>query len=446
MNAAFAQFDESGSVLVVGLGLTGFSIVRYLSTMQLNITIADSRQLPPYLGQIRESFPDVDVITGKPPLDFADQFDQVVVSPGVELAGFKPENGSHVIGDIEIFSRYADAPVIGITGSNGKSTVTMLVSEMLLAGGYRVKTGGNIGIPALDLLDEDTPDFYVLELSSFQLETTYNLKLASATVLNVSEDHMDRYDSLDSYIQAKARIFANVSGAVINRDDTATHYSTLATSTSFGLDQPKSNQDFGVGLNDGKRMLMQGDAGLIEVDLLTLQGEQNISNLLSALALVYGAGVSINSKMIYAAAAYGGLPHRCELVAEVSSVKWINDSKGTNVGATISAIRGFENNIILIAGGKAKGADFSHLAAEILKSVRYTILFGEDAGKIEESLDDASMRSVAGSLDDAVKIALEASQEGDTILFSPACASFDMFDNFEHRGDVFKQLVMERVH
>lgn len=446
MNVALQKFGETESVLVIGLGLTGLSIVRYLSRMDLRIAVADSRELPPYLGQVKSDFPDVEVITGKDPLSMADQYDQVVISPGIAVGEYNPENGKDVIGDIEVFSRYADAPTIGITGSNGKSTVTMLVSELLSAGGYTVKTGGNIGTPALDLLDGETPDFYVLELSSFQLETTFNLNLASAVILNISEDHMDRYDSISDYVEAKARIFRHADTVVINRQEDQTADLKPESPVSFGLDKPFSNMDFGVVSDGNGRMLCRGDTQIIDVDSLTLQGEQNISNFLAAMALVSAAGVEISDNMIRAAAAYGGLPHRCELVTEVDSIKWINDSKGTNVGATVAALRGFASNVILIAGGKGKGADFSELADEILRSVRYTILFGEDAEKIEDSLEDVCMRSLVGSLDDAVKLALEAARSGDVILFSPACASFDMFDNFEHRGDVFKQLVMERVH
>jgi UDP-N-acetylmuramoylalanine--D-glutamate ligase len=448
VNAAHNIQQSRESILVIGLGLTGYSVVRHLYSQGTDITVADSRMHPPYLGQVKQEFPDVEIIAGQIPVDRFGEFDEVVTSPGVDIGVNTGSGNIRLIGDIELFTRHADAPVIGITGSNGKSTVTMLVSEILAGGGFNVKTGGNIGTPALNLLDGAKPDFYVLELSSFQMETTYSLALKSATVLNISEDHMDRYDSLDDYVSAKRRIFDHTESIVVNRDEPrpmAPAASDIKV-VSFGLSEPVSECDFGIRLVAGIRCLVYGGSVLAPEDELVLQGEQNVSNILAAMALVSAAGVELTAPMIDAAVNYGGLPHRCEVVADCNSVKWINDSKGTNVGATVAALKGFKQGVVLIAGGKGKGANFEHLAREILNSVIHTILIGEDAGKIDQSLDPSSKRSIVGSLDEAVLLAMEVAESGSVVLFSPACASFDMFDNYEHRGNVFKQLVMERVH
>ena len=448
MNEAHNIPSSAESILVIGLGLTGYSIVRHLYSQGTEITVADSRLNPPYLVQVKNEFPDVEIIVGQIPLDRFSEFGEIVTSPGVDIGVTLNSETGRLIGDIELFARHADAPVIGITGSNGKSTVTMLVSEILAGGGYCVKTGGNIGTPALDLLDGEKPDFYVLELSSFQLEATYSLALKSATVLNISEDHMDRYETLDDYVLAKSRIFDHAESVVVNRDEPRLVAPTVndIKVVSFGLSVPENDCEFGVRMVAGSRHLGFGDSVLAPESELVLQGEQNISNILAAMALVSAAGIELTKPMIGAAIKYGGLPHRCEIVTESKSVKWINDSKGTNVGATVAALKGFKHGVVLIAGGKGKGANFEELSREILNSVKYTILIGEDAEKIDRTLDPSSERSIAVSLDAAVSLAMKVADPGNVVLFSPACASFDMFDNYEHRGNVFKQLVLERVH
>ena len=439
---------EGKSVLVLGLGLTGYSVVRHLVAGGHRISVWDSREFPPYLMKVREEFPGVDVTTGELPYQRFKQFSEVVVSPGIGIDRDEVDGTSMPIGDIELFARCADAPVIGVTGSNGKSTVTMLVSEMLTAAGKDVRTGGNIGTPALDLLTQDSPDFYVLELSSFQLETTHSLKTVCSTILNISEDHMDRYRSLDDYIDAKMRIFSASSRIIYNRQDRHTTERIVPgdRTSSFGMDKPPGEGDFGIDVVDGERWFMQGKNRLVNTDKLTLQGEQNVANTLAAMALVHWSGVELNDKVIGAAMAFGGLPHRCEVVAEVNAVKWINDSKGTNVGATVAAIDGIHSNIVLIAGGRGKGADFSELADAIRRRVKFTILYGEDAATIDSSLDASTQRVLVSGLDEAVGIAMGHVVPGDVVLFSPACASFDMFDNFEQRGNAYKNLVLEMVH
>jgi UDP-N-acetylmuramoylalanine--D-glutamate ligase len=452
MNAAHKIQTRKQSVLVIGLGLTGYSIVRHLASSDVDITVVDSREFPPFFQQVRDNYPEIRIITGNIPFNRISEFDRVISSPGIGLDN-QSTAGDLIVGDIELFAQQVNAPVIGITGSNGKSTVTTIVTEMLKAAGLNVKTGGNIGTPALDLLDGTNPDFYVLELSSFQLELTNSLKLASATVLNISEDHMDRYQGIEQYIAAKKRIFNNAECLVVNRGgedvvDMLAHGETIdkTKSISFGLDEPVRDSDFGVRITEGVRDLVHGQSVLLNADELALQGDQNVENVLSAMALVVQAGVELTVPMIDAVKSYPGLPHRCEVVTEHVGVKWINDSKGTNVGATVAAIRGFKSNVILIAGGKGKGAKFELLADQIIRSVKHTILFGEDAGKIESSLDAKSSRYLARSLEDAVIHALNMASSGDVVLFSPACASFDMFESYEHRGNAFKKLVMERVH
>lgn len=433
------------SALVVGLGMTGFSIIRHLAQTDCRITVADSRDLPPYLSQVKQRFPDVDLVMGGIPYERFAEFDQIITSPGIKVTGTDSGSGKSLISDVELFARSVDAPVIAITGSNGKSTVTMLVSNMLLAAGFAVKTGGNIGTPALDLLEGESPDFYVLELSSFQLENTRTLKPVAATVLNISADHMDRYPGLNDYVDAKFRIFHRARRRIINRDDriTGCRMTVGSPDRSFGLNAPDGDEDFGVAGPNGERLMVRGGEALARVDQMTLQGEQNIANVLAAFALVESAGVRLTPDMIRAALDFSGLPHRCEMVREVNQVKWINDSKGTNPGATIAAIKGLRQPIILILGGQGKGADFSYMADVIADKVTHSFIYGEDAEMILACFKSASNVTRVGTLDEAVERSFSRAKPGDTVLFSPACASYDMFDSYEHRGNRFRQRVLE---
>ena len=400
----------------------------------------DSRENPPYLSQLSQDYPEVQTLLGNISFDTFDQYDEVIASPGIAMENVS-EN-VNIIGDIELFAHRADAPVIGITGSNGKSTVTMLVARMLRGGGYQVKVGGNIGTPALDLLDGTPTDFYVLELSSFQLETTHSLRAASATVLNVSEDHMDRYDDLASYAKAKYRLCEGANYVAINRDERSDFFNPTRQKTeSFGLDSPCSEHEFGVVELNGERYFAKGEQCLGRVADMTMQGDHNVSNMLAALALVSGAGVVLSEEVVEGGLSYPGLPHRCEIVANRNGVKWINDSKGTNVGATIAAIEGLSAPILLIAGGQGKDADFSPLAKAAEEKVTHSILFGEDADQLEQALTGYSHVHRVADLATAVECAAVLAQPNQTVLFSPACASFDMFKSFEHRGDAFRELV-----
>jgi UDP-N-acetylmuramoylalanine--D-glutamate ligase len=333
-----------------------------------------------------------------------------------------------------------DKPVIAITGSNAKSTVTTLVGEMASAAGFTPGIGGNLGVPVLELLENPKFDFFVLELSSFQLESTFSLKAKVATVLNISLDHMDRYDSLASYHQVKQRVYRHAEQLVINRQDFLTHppLAKDATVLSFGNDRPDINSFGLVSSPEGDYLAYQFKK-LMPVSELLIKGKHNHVNALAALALGFAAGFDMPS-MLATLRQYKGLPHRCEHVATIDGVSYINDSKGTNVGATLAALDGFstgKENIILIAGGDAKGADFSPLIAIVKQCVRHLVLIGQDAEKIQLVLQDVTECERVSSLQHAVSKAKQYAQEGDVVLLSPACASFDMFSGFEDRGEQF---------
>ncbi|KAA3624789.1 MAG: UDP-N-acetylmuramoyl-L-alanine--D-glutamate ligase [Proteobacteria bacterium] len=440
---------HAASTLVVGLGESGYSVVRFLCYRGETPTVADSRDAPPMAIRARSEFPDLDIHLGEFSPALFERFERIIVSPGVpvehQAIRAARNAGAEIIGDIELFARLAAAPVIAVTGSNGKSTVTRLVGDLLSAAGFDTRVGGNIGVPALDLLEEQEPDFYVLELSSFQLETTASLTPLAAVVLNLSPDHMDRYASAAEYGRAKARIYTGCGVCVVNRDDAvAASLATAACRThlTFGLDAPSADQ-FGVRRRDGRAWLARGDEELAAVDELRLQGSHNVSNALAALALTAATGAPIGPRVLQMLRDFEGLPHRMELVASRDGVRWINDSKGTNVGAASAALAGLDAPVVWIAGGDGKGADFAPLAAAARGRVRHAILIGEDRDALAAVLDGVVAVSIAEGLDAAVALASRIARAGDIVLLSPACASFDMFRNFEHRGDVFRALVGE---
>lgn len=437
------------SKIVLGLGKTGLSCVHYLSSQNSTCAVMDSRLNPPGLDELKSCYPDIPYYLGAWHEDVLNLADEIIVSPGVSVKeaaiAKQVKRGIPVYGDIELFARVADAPVIAITGSNGKSTVTTLISHLLNYAGYKVKTGGNIGIPALNLLGPDTPDFYVLELSSFQLETTYSLKTLTAVNLNISDDHMDRYASLDEYIQAKLRIYQDCQRPIINLDDPNSYqnFHFTAAPTGFRLGEPL-DREFGVCEHNSQLYLTYGKQHLLPASQLPLKGKHQIANVLAALALGLQAGLNLEV-MIKALPSFKGLPHRCEWIAKINGVDWYNDSKATNVGAAQAAIMGIgpqiEGKIVLLAGGQGKNADFSPLYAPIQNYVRTVILYGEDKHKLAEALQGASNIIQSSSLDDAVRLAHSTAKKGDVVMLSPACASYDMFRNFEHRGEVFAELV-----
>jgi UDP-N-acetylmuramoylalanine--D-glutamate ligase len=377
------------------------------------------------------------------------QAEVLVVSPGVSLADSSiraaRDAGVEIIGDIELFCRAVRRPVIGITGSNGKSTVTKLTEELLGAAGVDVLTGGNIGRPALDLLSEPEPTYYLLELSSFQLEATSSLVTEVAAILNISPDHMDRYPDLNAYVAAKTSIARSASTLVLNREDPTLALFGAITNTpnvvTFGLSRPPSEKDLGVIQQSSADWLMLGREALMPTADLKIEGRHNIANALAALAIADSIVGGKTAELIGTLREFAGLPHRCEIVGDFRGVRWINDSKGTNVGATVAALEGMGHPVVLIAGGQAKNADFGPLARAARRFARQVVLFGEDREQIGEYLSRAVPVTTVMTLDEATRLASEWAQPGDVVLFSPACASFDMFDNFEHRGDTFRELV-----
>jgi UDP-N-acetylmuramoylalanine--D-glutamate ligase len=432
--------------VVVGLGATGVSCARYLTQAGHAFSMVDTRSAPPGLAQFRQEFPDVPVFVGYIPTNVLEQASELIVSPGVSLAepaiAKAREAGVDIVGDIDLFARTATAPIIGITGSNAKSTVTALVGQMAADAGIDVGVGGNIGVPALDLL-QGNHQLYVLELSSFQLERAGKLNLAVATVLNVSADHLDRHGSLPVYHQAKHRIFFGCKKAVVNKDDSLTTplVADDVELVSWRCGEPEL-AGFGLRLQEGEEFLSFGFELLLPVAELVLPGRHNIANALAALAIGYSAGFPMAS-MLSTLTQFQGLPHRCQLVAEVNGVSYIDDSKGTNIGATEAALNGLAQgrNIILIAGGQAKGADFSLLAPAVSAHCKRVIVIGEAQAQIQASLSASVPVELSATLDDAVRSAAAQAQAGDCVLLSPACASFDMFTGYEHRGQVFSAAV-----
>mgnify|MGYP006424335169 CR=1 FL=1 len=426
---------------VVGLGKTGLSCVRYLVREGADVCVVDTRDGSPFEKMIG----DVPVHFGSLDHEFVTRADCLVVSPGVSI--HLPEiqaayaRGAEILGDIELFARrVTDTPVIAITGSNGKSTVTAMLGEMAKAAGIKVCVAGNIGQPVLDTLD-GAYELYILELSSFQLETTSSLKPIAATVLNVCEDHMDRYASFEDYVRAKKRIYHHATTAVINKEDPLTQADANTSKViAFGLTPPDLETDFGF---DGET-LYQGKKPLMKAADLLLKGRHSVANALAAIALGRAAGIAL-SPMLNALKHFKGLAHRSAFVRELNEVTWINDSKGTNVGATLAAITGFaspdQKKLILLAGGQGKGADFSPLTDAVKAHVRELVVFGEDKALIQHALKDATSISTVNTLENAIQIALTLAKPGDTVLFSPACASFDQFPNFEKRGEAFVDLV-----
>lgn len=419
--------------------MTGLSCVDYCLRLGVIPQVVDTRAEPPGKDQLPENVP---LHAGKIPQALLNQADLIIASPGIALASpaltEAANNGVEIIGDIELFARAVNKPVIAITGSNGKSTVTSLVGEMALKAGIKVGVGGNIGVPALSLLEQDC-ELYVLELSSFQLETTHSLKPCVATVLNVSEDHMDRYDSFEAYRQAKMSIYHNATHVLVNRDDPLTFpETTSANIVSFGCD---AEDDYGLAPTSLGYDLTKGKQVLLCSEQLQLSGLHNLANVLAALAIAELAGIELDAA-VSAAKAYQGLAHRCEFIKQVNGVRYINDSKATNVGATLAAIDGLapviKGRLHLIAGGDGKGGDFSPLAPAFAKRIASVVCFGRDKAEIAR-LDKKCV--VVDDLDAAVAYCANNATSGDWVLLSPACASLDMYANYMARGDHFRQLV-----
>ncbi len=432
--------------LIVGLGKTGLSCARYLAAQGVPVAITDTREQPPGLEALKADLPNVALFLGGFEESVFAAAEKLVVSPGVAvtepLIQAALERGVPVIGDIEIFAYEASAPVAAITGSNGKSTVTTMVGVMAEQAGIKAKVGGNLGEPALDLLDQDA-EMYILELSSFQLETTSSLSPRAAVVLNVSSDHMDRYPNVDAYAKAKSDIYNQAEIAIFNLDDPAVvamrkgHESDLL----YTLGEPGSNC-FGLRNSGGVEWICYEQRLLLPSTELLVSGRHNLSNALAAMAVGSAMGMP-EEAMLAALKGFKGLPHRTQFVAELAGVRWYNDSKGTNIGACIAALQGFAGSgkTVLIAGGDGKGADFSSLAPVVNEHARSVVLIGRDAPRIEQALVGAAPLLHAGSMEQAVAMAAEQAHAGDQVLLSPACASFDMYTGYEQRGEVFMDAV-----
>ncbi|MBB1400845.1 UDP-N-acetylmuramoyl-L-alanine--D-glutamate ligase [Pseudoalteromonas sp. SG45-1] len=433
---------KNKQITVLGLGVTGLGIVRFLLSHGLAPKVVDSRATPPGIDWLKEHAPNLDTHFGN--LDDAElcSSNMIIISPGLSLKIPAVANainaGVEVIGDVELFARINTKPVVAVTGSNGKSTVVTLAYEVLKEAGYKVALGGNIGTAVLDLLNDDF-DVYVLELSSFQLDTTTSLKPVSATVLNVSEDHLDRYDSYQAYIDSKLSIYGGAELIVVNADDIQTHPVERGTTPliSFGAQQG----DYHLAQHNGEtHFMLKGDA-FLPVDTLAVVGKHNYLNTLAVMALLSPFEVS-KDQYKNALGQFNGLAHRCQFVAELNGVKYFNDSKATNVGATIAAIDSLASdgeNLIVIAGGDAKGADLNALKPYIEQHVKALICFGKDASDLAAITNKSYLTN---NMEEAVALANVLSSTGNIVLLAPACASIDMYNNYMQRGDDFIQCVM----
>jgi UDP-N-acetylmuramoylalanine--D-glutamate ligase len=430
--------------LVVGLGATGLSVVKYLCALGEQVRVVDSREQPPQLPRLQQEYPDVEVHCGAFVENDFCHAHRIVLSPGVPLTTPALQRakaqGVEITGDIDLFAHQVSVPVIGITGSNGKSTVTALVYDMALGSGRRVAMGGNFGTPALDLIDE-TNQLYVLELSSFQLDTMRELTLHAGVVLNISDDHMDRYADFSSYAASKHVLYQLAERWVINRDDALAARPPFAapnTVLDFSLDA-HTTALYAVRDIDGAAWLCRGDEALLAVADMRIKGRHNVANALAALALGELAGLE-RLAMLESLRKFDGLAHRTQWIAEINSVNWYDDSKATNVGAALAAICGLAGRHVLIAGGEGKDADFSPLRTAI-SHLRAVVLIGRDATIIADALAGSVQCVFATDMHDAVLQCAALAQRGDNVLLSPACASFDMFDNYAHRGEVFAREV-----
>jgi len=444
--AANSAVRPAPYAVIAGLGVTGLSCARYLHAHGYRLAVTDTRAAPPQISALQALDASIPVRLGGLDSELLDGAELVVASPGVPLSlPFFAEarrQGRSIVGDIELFARAAQAPVAGISGTNGKSTVTTLLARMAQRAGLAVRAGGNLGEPALELLSPGT-ELYVLELSSYQLETTTTLACRAATVLNVSPDHLDRYPSLESYAAAKARIFERCDTAVINLDDplVAAMPRAARRTLSFSL-RAATGADYALANQRGEWWLMRAAAPLLPLSRLKMTGLHNGANALAALALGEALELPL-PLMLEELVSFAGLAHRSQWVADVAGVRYVDDSKGTNVGATLAAVAGLPGPLVMIAGGEGKNQDFAPLAAAFRGKVRHTVLIGRDAALLARALQGVCTLESCATLPEAVRAAAHAARRGDTVLLSPACASLDMFRDYAQRGEVFAQAVRE---
>lgn len=442
---------SQSNATVVGLGATGLSLVRFLKKRNGNVTVVDGSVAPSGLEQLKREFPEIKFATVDLTKSVLPQSDFIALSPGVPRSSFALTQaikaGIPVLGDIELFAREVapSTSVFAITGSNGKTTTTALAGELAKCVKPDARVAGNIGLPILDVL-ADAPDCstWVLELSSFQLESTESLRLASAAVINVTDNHLDRYPSFFSYAAAKERIFSQASRQVLNRADgwSMSMARPSCNVSTFGADCPLDSNHFGIDQASGRPSLMHGNHRILFADELGVSGAHNAQNALAALALVQSLG-SVALAQQNVLRSFTGMPHRCQFIGSINGVKIVDDSKATTVVATRAALDGLAASTWLIAGGDGKGQDFSSLGAAAAKHCKAVHLIGRDAAQIAATLSASGVANTTfSSLEDATYSALEAASTGDQILLSPACASWDMFRNYEHRASVFVNAVI----
>ncbi|ACJ21032.1 UDP-N-acetylmuramoyl-L-alanine--D-glutamate ligase [Coxiella burnetii] len=432
--------------VIVGLGKTGLSCAQFLAAKNQPFAVMDSREEPPEWENFIKTYPRVELIRGQFSEKLLNEAQEIILSPGVSLQepliAKQAAQGKSIIGDIELFARNVNKPIIAITGSNGKTTVTTVVGLMMKAAGRNVSVCGNIGEPVLEQITPE-PDYYVLELSSFQLETTFSLRSQAATILNISEDHMNRYATLQDYLRAKQRIYTDCFIPIVNADEPEIwcHLPFNKKPLSFGLNNAA---DFSLAEHNQKTSIAYQGKILMPIQELKLNARHHLQNALAALALGTAAKIPIEN-MLHLLRDFSGIRHRCQWVRKYKEIDYYNDSKGTNVGATRAAIESLgqaaKGQLILIAGGQGKGADFSPLKDVVKRYVKQVILIGEDAPLLEKTLKEITVIKHADSMNEAVKRSTQAAKAGDIVLLSPACASFDMFTNYEHRGDVFTETV-----
>jgi UDP-N-acetylmuramoylalanine--D-glutamate ligase len=440
-----ADFGVSvhSALLIVGLGKTGLSIARFLAQHGLRFAITDTRENPPGLEAFRDEFPDAAVFLGGFNQLAFEASSHLIMSPGVALdhpfIQAAQRRGVHLMGDLDLFAAVCEAPILAVTGANGKSTVTTLLGLMGEADGKKVRMGGNLGTPMLELLSRET-ELYVLELSSFQLDTSHRLEPLAATVLNISPDHMDRYQDLGAYAKSKQRIFKGQGAMVLNRDDPMVAAMLEPSRETFWFSVEDEAADFCLREVSGETWLCHREHPVMCRKDLKLHGGHNVANALAALAMGYAAGFS-EAAMVRTLSSFKGLPHRTEWVEQSGGVDWINDSKATNIGACVAALQGTDQPVILIAGGDGKGADFRELRPVVARKVRALVLMGRDASKLQAALSDLVETRMVDTMKEAVSAARSLALPGDVVLLAPACASLDQYKDYQERGRLFAEEV-----
>jgi UDP-N-acetylmuramoylalanine--D-glutamate ligase len=453
---SFERYDGSAvkiaardlRILVAGLGETGVASARYLAARGANVTVIDNRVAPPGLAELRKSHPAIQIVLESEDSCWLDGIDQLVLSPGLAMdtpiAAQARRQGIPVVGDIELFAREVTKPVLAVTGSNGKSTVVTLTERMISACGIDVAAGGNLGPPALQLLDEEA-ELYLLEVSSFQMETTSSFQPDAAVVLNVTPDHLDRHGTLEQYAALKSKLLNAADRAVFNADDPIVREMVRGHPSAIPYSVFEAPVDgYGIVTHRGERWLACEREPLMPVASMRIKGRHNEANALAALALAATLNRELEPQLD-ALQKYAGLPHRCQWVGELNGITFINDSKGTNVAASVAALEGLDAPFVLIAGGQGKGADFRPLAASAAGKLAAAVFIGEAAAQLEEAFAEICPTKIVGDLPLAVDAAVDFASPGTTVLLSPACASLDMFANYGERGDAYIAAVEERL-